>query len=240
MISIMRPSTEKWGGVLEISLKEENSYWLISFKDTGVGMDKDTQLKMFDSFFTTKDKGAGTGLGLAMVFSIISQHRGSISVNSRRGEGTDIVLKIPQCEKNGSLTEAPEDSDRVFRGTGNILLVDDEKLIHDVTGRILRECGYSVLNAMNGTEALKIFKRKGTEIDLIILDLIMPGISGNEVCSGIKNIDPSAKILISTGFVNDERIDEKLRDLADGIINKPYTIVSLSRDIHHILSNPVT
>jgi PAS domain S-box-containing protein len=197
-------------------------YVLLSVSDTGHGMDKETVKRIFEPFYTTKGKGRGTGLGLAMVYGIVKQHNGYIECHSELGQGSSFEIYFPAIQTAPSqetITEFP-----IFLG-GNetVLLVDDEELVRDLAKRILERAGYTVLTAINGREALEVYKERGEEIAVIVLDLIMPVMGGKECFEELLKINPSVKVIISSGFSEDDYLKETTSMGINGMVNKPYT-----------------
>lgn len=203
--------------------------------DTGVGMDAETQQKMFDPFFTTKDKSVGTGLGLAMVYNIVKQHKGFIDVYSQLNIGTTFSIFVPVLDMCGVKDIEMPHEESLDMGTGKILLVDDEEIIQETTRDILTECGYEVIVAGNGHEALSIFAERSAEIKAVILDMAMPNMSGRETFMELKKISANVKVLLASGFKNDTRIADTLEMGVAGFIQKPYTLHELSKKISEIL-----
>jgi two-component system, cell cycle sensor histidine kinase and response regulator CckA len=244
-MTIMRKEGEPWGGTLKISLQplpaDRNfiarhpeagaaSYIRISVADTGVGMDSRTAPKIFDPFFTTKEKGKGTGLGLAMVYNIVKQHSGFIDVHSEPARGSIINIYIPAF--TGGLTAArlPEEKG-IVRGSGTILIVDDEEIMRNAAHTMLQECGYKVIVASDGSEALTIYRSSHGSITAVLLDLAMPKKSGREVFYEMQKINKQVKVLLTTGFRFDDRVQELKDAGVSGFIQKPYTITELSEKI---------
>ena len=151
-------------------------YVHLSLTDTGQGMDEATLARIFEPFFTTKDVGQGTGLGLATVYAIIKQHQGIIRVDSQPGQGTTFHIFLPVSPK--AVVAEPSRDEAILRGSGTVLLVDDEDGIRMVAGRILQQLGYQTLLAPSGLRALEIYRQEGDRIDLVILDMLMPGYGG--------------------------------------------------------------
>ena len=168
-------------------------YVLLSVTDTGSGIDKDSLEKIFEPFFTTKGLGEGTGLGLAMVHGIVKQHSGHISCYSEQGAGTTFKIYLPAIEREVE-TDIHTTGTMPAFGTETILLVDDEPLVRDLGARILTNQGYSVIHAVNGKEAIELFKKERARIDLVILDLIMPEMGGAECLKEILKIDPNVNV----------------------------------------------
>lgn len=209
------------------------NYVKISITDTGVGMDEATLERIFDPFFTTRQMGRGTGLGLATVYGILKNHGGFINVYSEKGKGTTFNLYLPV---SGKLPEeekmAPE---KVWKGSGTILLVDDEKMILDVTAPMLKGLGYNLLTAASGDEAVDIYKSSKNPVDLVILDIIMPGMSGTETYDKLEEINPQVKVLLSSGYSINEQATDILNRGGRGFIQKPFDIERLSRKLKEIL-----
>lgn len=247
----MRGQDEHQGGRLRVSLERTKAekeflaghmgavsgeYWRLSVQDTGIGMDAKTMSKIFDPFFTTKQAGKGTGLGLAMVYNIVRQHEGFIDVQSEPGNGAAFHIFLPVLHGIGPLDRV--DTTMVIpRGSGLILVVDDEEIIRQTATAILEECGFSVVLAQNGEEAVRIFKARHTEIKAVLLDMIMPKKSGREAFLEMRSIDPHLKVLLSSGFKQDERVESVLELGVQGFIQKPYSLDMLSRAISEVINS---
>jgi len=210
-------------------------YVKIVVADTGIGMDETTKSRIFDPFFTTKDRGVGTGLGLASVYGIIKNHNGFITVDSRAGEGATFTIYLPASDK---VVEKDKMSpDIVLHGTETVLLVDDEKLILDIGGQMLRSLGYTVFTAGDGKEAIEIYARKKSEIDIIILDIIMPGMGGSEIFDRLIEIDPDACVLLSSGYSIEGQALDIIKKGSRGFIQKPFDLRGLSIKMRDILDD---
>ena len=208
-------------------------YVKVSVTDTGVGMDKATQVRIFDPFFTTKEMGRGTGLGLASVYGIINNHGGIIKVSSEKGEGATFDIYLPATEKGLIKKEDPDK--KILKGSETILLVDDEEMILKVGKQLLENFGYTVLTARSGKEAIEIYQRDMHKIDMIVLDMIMPGIGGGEVYDRLHEIDPNIKVLLSSGYSIDGQAKEILARGCTGFIQKPFNMKDLSQKLREIL-----
>jgi PAS domain S-box-containing protein len=208
-------------------------YVQLTITDTGSGMDKATLERIFDPFFTTKEMGRGTGLGLASVYGIIKSHDGYIDVESQKGQGTRIRIFLPASEKDAK--DAVETGSQLIRGSGTLLIVDDEELVLNVGVNMLEKLGYTVLAAKNGANAVDIFKAHKDEIKMVVLDIIMPDMGGGEVYDRIKAINPEVKVLLSSGYSVDGQAIELLERGCDGFMQKPFTIEELSGKITQIL-----
>ncbi len=203
--------------------------------DTGIGMDLATQEKIFDPFFTTKDKGHGTGLGLASVYGIIKNHGGYINVNSEPGKGAIFNIYLPASDKSIRSTDIIL-SDELLTGSETILVVDDEELVVDVVTTMLESLGYHVLTALSGEEALVLYKKYQDEIKLVILDMIMPRMSGGEIFNRLKATNPQIKVLLASGYAINGQAEEIMKRGCQGFIQKPFTLNKLSQKIKNILS----
>lgn len=208
-------------------------YVEITVSDTGVGMDAETQRRIFDPFFTTKEVGAGTGLGLASAYGIITNHQGIIEVASGETRGTTFTIFLPASGRP-AVVKSSQTAERVA-GNETLLLVDDEEMILSVGTRMLERLGYTMLTARTGQEAIDIYRRNKGAIALVILDMIMPGMSGRELFEHLKVIDPEVKTLLSSGYSIDGQAAEILKGGCNGFIQKPFTLDAISQKIREII-----
>jgi CheY-like chemotaxis protein len=209
-------------------------YIKISIRDTGIGMDEKTMNRVFDPFFTTKEKERGTGFGLASAYGIIKNHDGIIAVESAKDKGTTFHVYLPASDK--PVIEEQMDEHIISAGSETVLVVDDEATIIDVSVQMLKELGYKVLPAHNGKEAIEIFKQNTDKVAIVILDLIMPGMGGGEVYERLKEIDPTVKVLLSSGYSINGQVAEILNRGCDGFIQKPFKLNELSFKLREIIS----
>jgi signal transduction histidine kinase/CheY-like chemotaxis protein len=209
-------------------------YVKISVTDTGVGMDEEIQKRIFDPFFTTKEKGRGTGLGLASAYSIIKNHEGAIDVYSKINEGTTFHIYLPASEKKFVKAERELPAE-ILQGEETLLFVDDEDMIIDVGKPMLEKMGYKVFIAHDGKEAIEVYNKNKGDIDMVVLDMIMPDMGGSEAYDRLKQINPSIKVLLSSGYSIDGLASEILKRGCDGFIQKPFHMKELSQKLREIL-----
>jgi two-component system cell cycle sensor histidine kinase/response regulator CckA len=208
-------------------------YVKITVTDTGTGIDEKTRERIFDPFFTTKAMGRGAGLGLATVYGIIKGHKGMINVYSEPGHGTTFTIYLPASEKEVVKEETAIGT--IDRGTETILLVDDEKMVLEVSKELLKSMGYRVYAVESGQEAIALFKGKRNEIDLVILDMIMPEISGGETFDRLREINPGIKVLLSSGYSLNGEAQTIMDRGCKGFIQKPFQIEKLSQKVREML-----
>jgi PAS domain S-box-containing protein len=209
-------------------------YARLTVTDTGEGIDEKNLARVFDPFFTTKEKERGTGLGLASAYGIIKNHGGIITVSSRRGEGTTFTIFLPITVQSPPVAASPPPS--VSASSETILLVDDEAMIIEVGSRMLEKMGYVVLTAAGGKQAVDLLKKHGQGIDLVILDMIMPEMSGSETFNRIKALTPDVRVLLSSGYSVDGQAAEILQRGCEGFIQKPFDIETLSAKVREVLN----
>ncbi len=204
-------------------------YVKLNVSDTGTGMPKVVKDSIFEPFYTTKGEGKGTGLGLAMVFGIMKNHGGHINVYSEPDEGTTFTLYFPASEKKILKTVKNEN---IIKGIATILIIDDEEHVRELSKSLLEKMGYIVFSAENGKKGLEIYKEKKKNIDLVLLDIIMPEMSGEETFKRLISYDPDIKVLIISGFSKEEKAMEMLNGGAMGFIQKPFNAADLSLAIN--------
>jgi two-component system cell cycle sensor histidine kinase/response regulator CckA len=209
-------------------------YVRISVTDTGVGMDEATQQRIFEPFFTTKGVGRGMGLGLASAYGIIKNHGGFIAVYSKKGKGTTFSIYLPASKKEAIEKRLP--SEKISRGKGTVMFVDDEQMILEVGSEMLKRLGYRLLTARNGEEAIDIYRENKEEIDIVLLDMIMPGMNGGETYERLREIDPDIKVLLSSGYSYNDQATRIIERGCDGFIQKPFSLEELSQRIQEVLS----
>jgi len=211
-------------------------YVLLSVSDTGVGMDVKTKERIFEPFFTTKEMGRGTGLGLASTYGIIKGHGGFIDVDSQPGKGATFFIYLPASAKKVSKTH--RGFEKIPRGQETVLLVDDEDMVLEIGRALLETMGYRVVTAKDGEEAIALYENEGPGIDLVLLDMVMPGLGGGEVYDRLKTINPGMKCLLLSGYSIDGEASEIIQRGCDGFIQKPFKLRDLSKSIREILHHP--
>ncbi|MCK4982298.1 MAG: response regulator, partial [Victivallaceae bacterium] len=219
------------------SASTTDPYWKIVIKDSGVGIKPENMQKIFDPFFTTKIKSKGTGLGLAMVYNIIDLHKGYVEAKSELGNGSTFTIYLPELQPEGAEMSFGNDTHDLYLGSGWILIIDDEPVIRITATKMLELLGYSVLTAENGEVGIKVFKEHQKEIRAVILDMAMPVMTGDEAYKRLKEIDPQVKVLVATGFTNDQRVRKTMEAGASEFMKKPYSINVLSRKLHEIINS---
>jgi PAS domain S-box-containing protein len=212
------------------------SYVRVTVRDTGVGMDEKTRDRVFEPFFTTKEMGHGAGLGLASAYGIIKGHGGFINVSSKLGEGTTFDIYLPASQEKAA--PAKEEHEFSVQGRETILLIDDEEMVIEVSCEILEMLGYRVLTARSGQEAIALYQTRKQEIDLVILDMIMPGMGGGDTFDRLKAIKPEIKVILSTGYSFTGQAREIMARGCRGFIQKPFKIETLSQKVREALEAP--
>jgi CheY-like chemotaxis protein len=236
------------GGVLRIGIHEAacpghvrarfadapESFCAITISDTGAGMPREAVTKIFEPFFTTKDMGQGTGLGMSITHSIIRNHDGHIEVSSNPGQGTTVTIYLPfAAEEPGREDASAPDAAR--QGTPGVLVVDDDIDVLDVTVDILQSEGYRVFTAPGGEQAIKAYNANRGEIDLVLLDIIMPDRDGREVFADLKKLDPGCRVLLYSGYSLDGQAEELLNDpCIHGYLQKPFKMADLVANVRRI------
>ncbi|MCU0591466.1 MAG: PAS domain S-box protein [Desulfobacterales bacterium] len=208
----------------------------VTVADTGVGIDKNDLGRVFEPFFTTKAMGRGTGLGLASAYGIIKSHGGHINVYSEKDQGTAFNFYLPASLRKVTEEAAPL-APAVRRGCETVLLIDDEEMIVDVGCGLLKELGYTVIPARSGLEALDIYRQRHAGIDIVVMDMIMPGMSGGETFDHLKQINPQARVLLSSGYSINGQASQIMERGCNGFIQKPFNLQQLSVKLRQILDD---
>lgn len=218
-------------------------FMVLSISDTGQGIDSKTLSHIFEPFFTTKEKGKGTGLGLAMVYGIIKQHGGFIDVYSEEGWGTTFKIYLPASEESidaeGGLAEISGPAID-FRGNETIFIAEDEESIREFLQDVLEGYGYKVLTAVNGEEAVKMYNENQKDVDMVILDVVMPKKNGKEVYDYIKGKNPQIKALFMSGYTQDILTSRGIYEEGLEFMSKPLEVKNLMANIRRILNSPAS
>lgn len=213
-------------------------YVVVTITDTGTGMDKETREKIFEPFFTTKEVGEGTGLGLSMAYGIVRNHGGYIDVKSELGQGTTFSVYFPVMVKQEIKSKEKLEDEQVLEGSETLLIVDDEDVFRDVLQEMLEGLGYKVLVAINGKEAIELYRsalKSNKRIDLVILDMNMPVMGGRETFDQMKRLNPDVKVLVATGLGRNVDVRAILDGGVIGFVYKPFSMAKLSKKIREIL-----
>ncbi len=223
------------GAVTKNTGLSEGDYVLLTVSDTGTGMESSTLEHIFEPFFTTKKAGEGTGLGLSMVYGIVKSHGGHISCESIPGKGTSFKIYFPAIKKNIDINKATT-SEPVQRGSNeNILFVEDDETTRDVVEELLKQSGYSVFSASGCEEAIKLYSENIEKIDLVISDLIMPGMGGKKMVETILSMNPLAKVIIASGYNVQETAACAREWGVKDFISKPYEINRMLKVLNNVL-----
>ena len=210
------------------------NYVLLSISDNGEGMEKSTLEHIFEPFYTTKEIGKGTGLGLAIVYGIVKNHNGYIMCYSEAGEGTTFKVYLPVVEQEATLEDERDDVPQIG-GTETILIVDDDERIRNLGREVLSNVGYSVVVAPDGESTLDLYSEKMDDIDLIILDLMMPGMGGQKCLKKLLDIDPMVKVIVASGYSPKGPAKDAIDGGAKGFLGKPYELTQMLEMVREIL-----
>jgi len=252
-MTIMKGENDTLGGELQISigravvdkrLRDDHpeagnleDFWVLKIKDTGVGMDKQTAHRAFEPFFSTKSKGEGTGLGLAMAHNIVQQHGGFIDFTTRPGVGTTFDVYLPVKEQDVAVDQSPGEDRTVAGGSGRVLLVDDEDFVLRTVRDMLKACDYHVILAEDGQRAVEVFRERHEEISVVVLDMVMPKKSGKEAFEEMKRIDDAVRVILVSGNRHDSRVKETMELGASACLQKPFTVNELGRAVRKVIDS---
>jgi two-component system, cell cycle sensor histidine kinase and response regulator CckA len=213
------------------------AYVMLAVSDTGIGMSAETQVRIFEPFFTTKEPGKGTGLGLATVYGIVKQSGGTLWVYSEPGHGTTFKIYLPQLRESIPLAEPDKGRPAAPQGAETILLVEDEAMVRELICTVLTKQGYTVLEASDGSAALRLNERHPDAIHLLLTDVVMPHMSGRELAEFLGPLRPQMKILYMSGYTDDAIIRHGVLEPGVDLLQKPFTPVNLARKVREMLDS---
>jgi CheY-like chemotaxis protein len=216
---------------------QPGAYVLMTVSDTGTGMDEITCTRIFEPFFTTKEPGQGTGLGLSTVYGIVEQSGGGISVRSETGAGTTFRIYLPRSIDGAATGQPVESAESAPRGVERILVVEDEELLSELTSRILRSAGYTVCTARSGADALELLEHQTEAVQLVLTDIVMPGMNGRELGARIAEAYPSIRVLYTSGYSDHAGVGSEGTPRAEHFIGKPYSRTELTRRVRDLLDS---
>lgn len=213
------------GGSITVALRIEQPVAIVTIEDTGPGMDDETRMRIFEPFFTTKPAGSGTGLGGAITFGIVQGHHGDVTVASEPGRGTRFTITLPLYNDPHTGPTSAFDA----RDGNLVLVVDDDDMVRRATTATLAELGYNVVEAPGGATAVEIVRARPDRFSVVLLDLVMPGMTGSETFRALTAIRPDLPVVVCTGFAADSHIDTDVKRRVAGLIQKPFTAERLAR-----------
>lgn len=214
---------------------QPGEYVMLAVSDTGCGMTEEVKSHLFEPFFTTKEKGKGTGLGLSTVYGIVKQSGGNIWVYSEPGRGTTFKIYLPRSLEKPDVVKTRKAFDKLDTGTETILVVEDEPMLRGLARRILELAGYRVLEASNAQEALAVFEKNAQAVDLVITDVVMPGMSGKELAKRLEQMAPGLKVLFTSGYTENAIVNHGVLEPGVDFIQKPFTPSALARKVREVL-----
>jgi CheY-like chemotaxis protein len=217
---------------------QPGKYVLLAVSDTGTGMDAETQAHIFEPFFTTKEQGKGTGLGLATVYGVVKQSGGFIWVYSELGRGTTFKIYLPRVDGPAASIPVVHIPSSLARGTETVLLAEDEQDVREVAREFLESAGYTVLEAAGGAEALEVSAAHAGPIELLITDMVMPGISGQELARKMRGLREGIRVIYMSGYSEHAAGEAAKCDAAAMVLTKPFSRAVLLRTVRDILPIP--
>jgi CheY-like chemotaxis protein len=211
---------------------------MLAVSDTGTGMSREVQQRLFDPFFTTKDQGRGTGLGLSTVYGIVKQSGGEIYVYSEVGQGSTFKVYFPRFVEKGEQSIQGLTSTEIPKGSETVLLVEDDSNLRNLVARVLRSCGYTILVAASGAEALAIAGDPSKSIDAVITDVVMPGMNGRELVEKLVEARPGIGFMFMSGYTDDDVLRRGVLQGETAFLQKPFTPDQLARKVRGVIDRP--
>jgi PAS domain S-box-containing protein len=215
----------------------EGAYVMMAITDNGIGMDAKTREHLFEPFFTTKEKGKGTGLGLSTIYGIVRQSNGFIWVYSEPGKGTTFKIYFPKLNLEAEDVNTRKDSAPVYHGSETVLVVEDEQSVRALTCRVLRDRGYTILEAADGAEALVIAKYTTGKIDMVVTDVVMPGMTGKDLVVKLKSMRPDIKVLYTSGYTDTAIVHHGILNPDVAFLQKPFTVKNLAQKVREVINS---
>ena len=217
---------------------EPGPYACIAVSDTGVGMDRQTLARVLEPFFTTKPPGVGTGLGMAMVYGLVKQHKGFVHLYSEPGQGTTVKLYLPLAYREAVQPMAERADQTLPGGTESVLVVEDDPSLRAVAERLLKKVGYRVFTAADGVEGMEAYRLHGSAIALVITDVVMPKAGGFDVYNDVRRVSRATKVLITSGYAAPVHRKVVAGDGNVGFVTKPWTVNELLTQVRALLDAP--
>jgi two-component system cell cycle sensor histidine kinase/response regulator CckA len=215
------------------------SYAVLTVTDSGTGMDPATLSHLYEPFFTTKEKGRGTGLGLSTVYGIVHQSGGHIRLTTNMGEGTSFRLYFPRVDEVLSVQEKNTETDEFFKGNESVLLVEDDRSVRTLAARVLAASGYQVTEASSGEDALRIVREKSLSVDILVTDVVMNGMTGTELARQFVALHPSTKVLYLSGYMESDTRNSILREVQSSFLGKPFRPRDLVQKVRQTIDGSV-
>jgi len=214
---------------------QPGQFVMLAVSDTGHGMSEEVRLRLFEPFFTTKPKGQGTGLGLATIFGAVNQAGGTIEAYSELNQGSTFKIYLPRSGESPEVYAATGHNSTSPTGHETVLLVEDDPSVRDLTRRILQRLGYRVLIATQGSESLDVAEKFDGQIDLLMTDVVLPGLNGREIAERIQVARPDTKVLFTSGYTENVVVHHGIADKNFNFIGKPYSLQALARKLREVL-----
>jgi CheY-like chemotaxis protein len=218
----------------------DGDYIMIAVSDDGAGMSAEVQKHIFEPFYTTKELGKGTGLGLATVYGIVKQSGGYIWVYSELGQGTTIKIYLPRADEEAITPRPTGNTSQVPEGTETIMLVEDEEMVRNLSRQILESCGYKVIVACDGAEAFELCKQPEITFDLLVTDVVMPKMSGRQLADELETLRPGTTVLFMSGYTDDAVIRKGVIEADSNFIQKPFTFINFAQKVREMLDRKVS